>query len=66
MSQHEHSIRRNIENDRNLDCRVGTSITKEARDALKVLAGREYHGNEAACVRACIMAALRQRYLLAE
>ena len=66
MSQHEHSIQHNIKNDRNLDARVGTSITKEARAALKTLADREYHGNEAACVRACIMAALRQRYLLAE
>ena len=66
MSQHEHSIRYNLENDRDLDFRVSSSVTAEAGAALKVLAEREHHGNRAAAVRACIMAALRQRYLLAE
>ena len=56
----------NIANDRDLDSRVSSSITRAARDALDTLAAKEHSGNRSAAVRACIMAALRQRYLLAE
>ena len=59
-------IQENIAKDRNLDRRAFCSLSEEAAVALRKMADDEFGGNRSGAVRSCIMAALKQRYLLGE
>ena len=62
----DNSIQDNIRHDSDLDYRVATNVDKRTMDGLRALADKEHDGNFSATVRACIVNALRTRYLLAE
>ena len=59
-------VQQNIANDRDLDYHLKTSLDKPTYDALNALAVKEHGGNRSACIRACVINALRTRYMLAE
>ena len=65
-SEADNSIGDNIRNDADLDYQVKTSLDKRTLDGLRALADKEHGGNVAATIRACVVTALRQRYMLAE
>ena len=62
----DNSIQDNIRHDADLDYPVKTNVDRRTLDGLKALANKEHRGNVAAAVRACVVTALRTRYLLAE
>ena len=57
-------IQENIKNDRDLDRRVSALITVAQYNGLKQLAEAEHSGNVSATIRAVILSALRQRYMI--
>ena len=60
----DNSIQANIEQDRDLDYRMETSVDRATWVAATVIAAQEYQGQMAPYIRSLIVRDLRQRYII--